>query len=121
MLITLTIPKGKIKSPLVISRKTALSVLISGLCCAAAPVWADCNVISTPNASGGVDMTCEGVGILQDTNLLGNQSNNTVTVQGEDTVVNSDVYGGLNRHGKSRHFRAVDNTGFHILSVTSDR
>ncbi|MFP2682600.1 hypothetical protein [Enterobacter ludwigii] len=27
----------------------------------------------------------------------------------------------MNRHGKSRHFRAVDNTGFHILSVTSDR
>jgi hypothetical protein len=25
----------------------------------------------------------------------------------------------MNRHGKSRHFRAVDNTGFHILSVIS--
>ena len=26
----------------------------------------------------------------------------------------------LNRHGYSKHFRGIDNTGFHILSVTSD-
>ncbi len=66
-------------------RRTALSLLISGLLCSVAPAWADCVVSGTPNANGGVNMICEGVGISQDTNLLGNGQNNNVIVQGADT------------------------------------
>ncbi|HDU8656081.1 TPA: hypothetical protein RG711_003669, partial [Morganella morganii subsp. morganii] len=76
------------------TRRTALSLFIGGLFCSAAPAWADCTVSGTPNANGGVDMTCEGIGITQDKGLLGNQSNNTVIVQGESTTINGNVYGG---------------------------
>lgn len=83
MSVTFTVPEtGKIKKNSVIRRKTALSVLISGLCYAAVPAWADCTVSNTSNANGGVDMTCEGIGITQNISQLGDSNNNNVMVGG---------------------------------------
>lgn len=78
-------------------RRTTLSLFIGGLFCSAAPTWAACIASAAPNANGGFDMTCKGVGITQDTNLLGNQSNNNVTLRGDDSSIDpakATLYGG---------------------------
>lgn len=62
--------------------RTALPLFVGGLFYSAAPARADCTVSNTPNANGGVDMTCEGAGIIQNASQLGNSNNNNVTVQG---------------------------------------
>ncbi len=78
------------------TRRTALSLFIGGLFCSAAPAWADCSVSNPQNAKGGVDMTCVGVDISQNTSLLGNShQNNNVTVEGKGTTVTGNVYGGV--------------------------
>ncbi|HHR6081230.1 TPA: hypothetical protein ACS7ZY_003633 [Providencia alcalifaciens] len=84
--------------------RTALSLFVGGLFYSAAPAWADCTVSSTPNANGGVDMTCEGTDIKQDTSQLGNQNNNNVTVQGEGTTVKFIIYGGSSYYGGHESF-----------------
>ena len=89
-------PRQKPKSIRVPVRRIALSLLIGGLFCSAAPAWADC-VVNGTNANGGLNITCDGENIEVDPQMLdGGLSNNNITVQGDGVTVNgtNSIYGG---------------------------
>ncbi|MGJ3351857.1 hypothetical protein AAZR23_20580, partial [Morganella sp. Je.2.23] len=85
-------------------RKTILSIFIGGLCCATISARADC-INTGINSEGGADIICDGAGSLFDTNSTHFVANNVVTVQGNNTTVQNDVYG-----AKSNSENVTDNS-----------